>query len=79
MVDKFLSYCLMLIFLLTGPLVFCNPVSNNSTTNWNNASGWTPSGVPNLSFWNGTFDVIVSHNKTAGNLLIKNGNSIRVT
>jgi hypothetical protein len=75
-----ISKCLItLTFLLFSQEAYTGPVSNNNTTNWNNANGWTPSGVPNLVVWDGSQDVIVSHNKTSGNLTIKNGNSIRVT
>ena len=78
-VNKISSYPLALVFIVSIHSAFASPVSNNSTTDWNTASGWTPSGVPNLVIWNGTQHVIVSHNKTANNITIKNGNSIRVT
>ena len=78
-VNKISSYPLALVFIVLVQSAFASPVSNNSTTDWNTASGWTPSGVPNLVIWNGSQHAVVSHNKTSGSLIIKNGNSIRVT
>ena len=79
MVNKISSYPLALVFIVLVQSAFASPVSNNSTTDWNTASGWTPSGVPNLVIWNGSQHAVVSHNKTSGSLIVKNGNSIRVT
>ena len=78
-VNKISSFQLALVLIVLAQSTFANPVSNNSTTDWNTASGWIPSGVPNLVIWNGTQHAVVSHNKTSGSLIVKNGNSIRVT
>ena len=76
---KIATLLLALAFFLGSNSVFAQPNSNGTSTNWNTASGWTPSGVPSLTLWTGNNDVIVSHNKNAGSLTITNGNSIRVT
>jgi hypothetical protein len=79
MLKKYFFFSFFFILLATNQTVFCNPISNNSTTNWYVAGGWTPNGIPDLLIWNGTQDVIVSHNKTANDLEVKNNNSITVT
>ena len=79
MVSKTFKFLSILLFLMLFQKVIAAPVSNNSTTNWDVAGGWTPNGIPDFLIWNGTQDVIVSHNKTANDLEVKNNNSITVT
>ena len=79
MASKFSSRTLLLVFILTSKIVYCGPVSNNSTSDWYDPSGWNPNAVPNLLIWDASQNVVVSHNKSANDLTVKNGNSIRVT
>ncbi|MFZ9847885.1 MAG: beta strand repeat-containing protein, partial [Flavobacteriales bacterium] len=65
-------------FALFSSAVLAAPNSNGTTTNWYTGSGWSCSCVPDLTFWAGTTDVVVAHNKSANSLTITNGNSIQV-
>ena len=68
------------LFLFFTTVGFANnPATNGSSTNWYTASAWTPSGVPNLTHWQGLQDVVVSHNMYVGNLTVTSNNSIHVT
>ncbi|MDG1518019.1 MAG: gliding motility-associated C-terminal domain-containing protein [Flavobacteriales bacterium] len=75
---KKIHYLHFFLFLLLSTSLFAQPNSNGSTTNWNSGSGWSSNVVPNLKFWTGANDVIVSHNKNSGSLEITNGNSITI-
>jgi hypothetical protein len=79
MASKFSSCSLLLVLMLSGKIVYSNPISNNSTSDWYDPSGWNPNAVPNLLIWDASQNVVVSHNKSANDLTVKNGNSIRVT
>ncbi|MDG1379890.1 MAG: PKD domain-containing protein, partial [Flavobacteriaceae bacterium] len=79
-------YSAQVIFILLFALSSClisnaqSPSTNGSSTNWNLASAWTPTGIPNLTFWQGTQDVVVQHDmNSSGSLNVTSGNSIRVT
>ena len=68
------------LFLFFTTVGFANnPATNGSSTNWYTASAWTPSGVPNLTHYQGLQDVVVSHNMYVGNLTVTRNNSIHVT
>ncbi|MDA7558578.1 PKD domain-containing protein, partial [Flavobacteriaceae bacterium] len=72
----------ILLFALSSSLILNaqSPSTNGSSTNWNLASAWTPTGIPNLTFWQGTQDVVVQHDmNSSGSLNVTSGNSIRVT
>lgn len=79
-------YSAQVIFVLLFALSSClilnaqSPSTNGSSTNWNLASAWTPTGIPDLTFWQGTQDVVVQHDmNSSGSLNVTSGNSIRVT
>ena len=79
-------YSAQVIFILLFALSSClilnaqSPSTNGSSTNWNLASAWTPTGIPDLTFWQGTQDVVVQHDmNSSGSLNVTSGNSIRVT
>ncbi|MFT6715813.1 MAG: hypothetical protein ACJA0Q_000442, partial [Saprospiraceae bacterium] len=70
---------LLVSFLFIGHFSQAQPfVSNGTAVPFTTATGWTPNGVPNLTFWDGSHDVTMSHSKTIAGFTISCGTATNV-
>ena len=70
---------LAILFLLVPFALRAQIESNGTSTAWNTGSGWDGGSAPDPTFWDGSNDANVSHDKTyTGNMTFTNGNTITV-
>ena len=52
--------------------------SNGSSSSWGNSGGWSCGCVPDMTKWDGSHDVNISHTKTRGGVTLTNNNILTV-
>lgn len=67
------------ILVLWASFLTAQIESNGTSTTWNTGSGWDGGSAPDPTFWDGSNDANVSHDKTyTGNMTFTNNNTIRI-
>lgn len=69
----------ILLIIIFPVSVLSQVESNSSASGWNTGSGWDGGSAPDPTFWDGSNDANVNHDKTyTGNMTFTNNNTIRV-
>lgn len=74
------SHLIILILIVTSTLLKAQFTTNGASTDYTSTTAWTGGAVPDMTFWDGSHDVEVSHilNRTVGTFTITSNNVLTI-